>query len=315
MTQISQTSISVSGQEIKQHGTREFPCAAYLSTQPGMYPWHWHDEFECSLVLQGAAVCSTPQGCFLMRPGEGIFLNSSTLHRIELLPEGSCRKQDLVFHGRLVFGSTDSIFYRKYLQPFFSPEAPQFFLLRPGIPWQAEILERNKKIFRLCQTKPEGYEFTVRNLLSENFLDLCCYQNVPEAPAAPVNCFESDRVKQMLLYLQTNYSNAITLARLADHMNISQRECLRSFQKILGISPMQYLIHYRIAKSCLLLRHSRQSVLEIGSLCGFESPSYFTKTFKKHVGSTPTQYRNGLSETNNTSDSFNHAGNIGCSKS
>lgn len=285
------STIAANGQEIKRHGTAEFPCGYYMVPQKIQVPWHWHEEYECSYVFHGSVFYDTPQGRFLLEEGDGIFLNSGTLHATRSAPETGCRKCDLVFHGRLVYGSPDSILYRKYVKPFSAPDAFQTLVLRKNVPWHSEILSRIKKIFRLCQNKPEGYEFTVRNLLSEIFFDLYCYQNAPSEEAAAASASEHERVKRMMLYLQENFARPVTVAELAAHASICERECLRSFKKILNLSPIQYLIHYRIARSCILLRESDLSVLEISSRCGFESPSYFTKTFGRIVGSTPTQYR------------------------
>lgn len=284
-------SIAANGQELKQHGTPEFPCVCYSHPQSIHFPWHWHDEFECSVILQGSLYYNTPQGQFLLHAGDGIFLNAGTLHSTEPDGENACVKNDLLFHGRLVYGSRDSILYRKYIRTFLEPDAPPFFLLHCSVPWQADILKYIKKAARLCQNEPEGYEFTVRSLLSEVLFDLYCYKSAPADASVSGSQIENERVKQILLYLQEHYSCSVTVAELAAQMNISERECLRCFKKILHISPIQYLIRYRIARACTLLREPSLSILEAGSQCGFESPSYFTKTFRQIVGCTPTEYR------------------------
>lgn len=287
----SAAAIAANGQELKQHGTPEFPCVCYSISQAIHFPWHWHDEFECTVIRQGSVYYNTLQGHFLLQAGDGIFLNPGTLHSTEPDTERNCTRRDLLFHGRLIYGSKDSILYQKYFRSFVDPDAPPFFVLRSSVSWQADILEQIKKAARLCQNRPEGYEFTVRSLLSEILFDLYCYRAAPANEAASGSQIENERVKQMLLYLQEHYSSPVTVGHLAAQMNISERECLRCFKKILHISPIQYLIRYRIARACGLLRQPSLSILEIGSQCGFESPSYFTKTFRQVVGCTPTEYR------------------------
>lgn len=284
--------IGSNGQEIRQHGTPDFPCGHYMLPQELQVPWHWHEEFECAVIRQGLVHYNTSQGDFLLEAGDGIFLNSGALHTTIPQTDSLCQKHTLVFHGKLVYGTTDSIFYQKYIQRLLSPDAPQVLILRNTVPWQSDMLERIKKASRLCQNKPEGYEFTVRNLLSELLFDLYCYSDAPANESQSASTSDHDRIKTMLLYLQENYAHTITVAELAAHTSICERECLRCFKKMLKMSPIQYLIHYRIARACRMLREESLTILEIGSRCGFESPSYFTKTFREIVGCTPTQYRN-----------------------
>jgi AraC-like DNA-binding protein len=52
-----------------------------------------------------------------------------------------------------------------------------------------------------------------------------------------------------------------------------------------------YLTEYRIGKSAELLISSSLNVTEIAEQCGFGGASYFTETFRKIMGCTPTEYR------------------------
>lgn len=283
--------IAANGQEIKQHGSPDFPCACYSASDGLHSPWHWHDEFECSIIRQGSVYYNTPGDRFLLHAGDGIFLNSGTLHSTEPSGPSPCQKNDLVFHGKLIYGTTDSVLYHKYIRTFLTPDAPHFLILQKSVSWQAEVLEHIKKAARLCQNRPEGYEFTVRSLLSEVLFDIYCYNSVPVGEASPGSRLENERVKQIILYLQENFARPVTLSELAAQMSVCERECLRCFKKMLRLSPIQYLIRYRISRACGLLKETDLSILEVASRCGFESPSYFTKTFRELVGCTPTEYR------------------------
>ena len=64
------------------------------------------------------------------------------------------------------------------------------------------------------------------------------------------------------------------------------------FQKTLQISPVQYLLKYRIMQGAeMLLADSTSSVSEVATYCGFDSPSNFTKMFKRFYNCTPREYR------------------------
>lgn len=59
-----------------------------------------------------------------------------------------------------------------------------------------------------------------------------------------------------------------------------------------GTTLRQYIIAYRLKLAKKLLSESAKSVNEISEECGFNDPSYFTKTFKASFGMTPKDYRN-----------------------
>lgn len=103
-----------------------------------------------------------------------------------------------------------------------------------------------------------------------------------------------ERLKQMISYIQTNYSERISLTQIAAASNISKSECMRCFKSMINISPIDYCIEYRISKAKELLENSKISAVEIAQLCGFESPAYFTKTFRLRTKFTPSDYRKHL---------------------
>ena len=59
-----------------------------------------------------------------------------------------------------------------------------------------------------------------------------------------------------------------------------------------GTTLRQYIIAYRLKLAKKLLSESAKSVNEVSEECGFNDPSYFTKTFKSAFGMTPKDYRN-----------------------
>ena len=54
---------------------------------------------------------------------------------------------------------------------------------------------------------------------------------------------------------------------------------------------MQYLLKFRVRQASRLLAETDLPITEVGSRCGFESPSYFTLTFRRLTGQTPRDYR------------------------
>lgn len=60
------------------------------------------------------------------------------------------------------------------------------------------------------------------------------------------------------------------------------------------MTPIAYKNLIRIQNAEKLLLGSEMSVEEISGKLGFNSPSYFRRTFKKYVGKTPREYRNNI---------------------
>ena len=61
--------------------------------------------------------------------------------------------------------------------------------------------------------------------------------------------------------------------------------------KINGISPVEYLIQYRISIACKILRESSDKIASVSVKVGYDNVSYFCRIFKKLVGKSPSQYR------------------------
>lgn len=98
-------------------------------------------------------------------------------------------------------------------------------------------------------------------------------------------------IHQSIQYLNTHYSEHMTLEDMARKVYLSPSYFSRIFKKETGISFSSYLNRVRIEHSKELLRHQNLRLTDIALLSGFEDQSYFTKVFKKITGTTPLHYR------------------------
>ena len=106
------------------------------------------------------------------------------------------------------------------------------------------------------------------------------------------NAVENELTDTLTSYLERHFASPVTLEELARIVNLSPDYMCAQFKKEMGLTIMQYLTEIRIGHARhLLTLHPEKKVLEIGKMCGFESPSYFGKIFKKEVGMTPERYR------------------------
>ena len=95
-------------------------------------------------------------------------------------------------------------------------------------------------------------------------------------------------------FISRNFSRDITIADVADFTGISKSHLYRVFSQELGISPVQFLIRYRVGEACAMLRGSAMSVGEVAASCGFRDPLYFSRIFRRVKGTPPRDYaKNG----------------------
>lgn len=72
---------------------------------------------------------------------------------------------------------------------------------------------------------------------------------------------------------------------------VSKSTALNLFRKYLHITPINYLINYRLQEAAKLLSSTERKIHVISKEVGFESVDYFCKAFKKYYSMTPTEYR------------------------
>lgn len=96
----------------------------------------------------------------------------------------------------------------------------------------------------------------------------------------------------MLGCIHENFADNLSLRDVAGAAGISERECLRCFERTIRLSPFQYLLKYRVMRGAeTLLTDPASSVSEAASRCGFDSPSNFARIFKRFYHCTPREYR------------------------
>lgn len=105
------------------------------------------------------------------------------------------------------------------------------------------------------------------------------------------------RISRAIDYIEKNYSENISIDDLASVSNMSPSRFYPAFKEALGVTPVDYLNHYRINRSIALLINDDDMTIEsISGAVGFESSTYFRRVFKKITGKNPKDYRNIYAE-------------------
>ena len=285
--------ISQQGQELISHGTAQFPIAFYNDDLKKMsIAWHWHDEMEAFCVESGEITFFAGNEKYDLHEGQAVFVNSNVLHAGRDVRGKSCRYHSMVFHPRLVGGGLESVYWEKYIDPIIK-KGPKSLVFDDRKPWHKEAREAIETAWKEGMSDAPGYEFRVRNALSE--LIFLIYKNHPVAllKTSPKNMRDSERIRQMLQFISENYAEPLTMQDIADSALISESECLRCFRSTIGRSPIQYLKKYRILKASELLTSTEEKIGDVAADCGFADPSYFNRAFKAEKGITPKEFRSG----------------------
>ena len=102
---------------------------------------------------------------------------------------------------------------------------------------------------------------------------------------------EPESVQKARNFIQKNYDRPISLDEVAKAVNTSVRYFCKVFKNNTGITFVEYLTRLRIEKSKELLMNPHKRISEVAFEVGFESLTQFNRSFKKHAGMTPTEFR------------------------
>ncbi|ABE33195.1 helix-turn-helix domain protein [Paraburkholderia xenovorans LB400] len=102
----------------------------------------------------------------------------------------------------------------------------------------------------------------------------------------------SDKIRASAQWLEANGHQPISIDRAAGIAAMSERNFLRRFKAEIGVTPSGYLLYVRLDMSCRLLVETALPVDKIARRCGFGDGGQLARLFRKHMGTTPSEYRN-----------------------
>lgn len=251
------------------------------------YPLHWHSDVEIFHMTSGELEYRIDGKITCFRENDVGFINANVLHMTMTHENCSCLEQEHIFQPSLIGGNPGSLISKKYVYPLTGNKAAKVIRFAAETEQAAQARELMNRAFGAYARKETGYELVIRDLMGKLwmlfFLHMPRQQNIQ-------NQADDRRIKEMLLYLSEHFSEKLTLAGIAAAAHISTRECIRCFKRQTGMTPIDFLIDFRVGKACEMLRAGESSITEVGLLCGFSSPSHFGKTFKEKIGCSPSEY-------------------------
>lgn len=266
--------------------------------------WHWHPELEVIIINHGEATILTDDQQIRLHAGQGILLNQNIMHSIQPIgDQTNCTLYSVVFHPTFLFGNDNTTISDKYLAPVLNSPMIRAVELYERDEWQEKILDITNSIIAADLMKRFGYELTIKSHLCHLWtclLEKIAPQNTTQNRIATKQhtiSLDETRVKSAILYIEEHFNEQITLEELADSIHLSKSECCRCFKRTLQVTPIEFLMKYRIMQATNLLQKNApeaQSISELAFSVGFNNASYFNKVFRQFLGCTPSEYKKQL---------------------
>lgn len=279
--------------ELTQHGTDDFPMSMdrqVVTHQDHGRVQHWHYEVQVLLVTEGSLILKTPEDEFRLQEGQGFFINSGVLH--EAIPTETADGIYICvnFLPSLLYGQSESVIRRDYIDPVLLCKDLQFFPLLDE-PWHQEICNLLRNLGETEESGAYGYEIQMVVLLTRIWHLIVTNNRAKIEQGSSVSFSDRQRIRALQSYIHKNYMEHISLADIAAAGHISRGECCRVFKRILKVSPIEYLTRFRLSQGVKLLSFTDFTISEIAIRVGFGTSSYFTERFREELHCTPSEYR------------------------
>ena len=255
-------------------------------------PAHRHEDIEISLATEGSIIYNVCGRAVRVDEGSAVAVNSGRFHTMYCAADIKSRRGIQIMINPAIICTTKELEDR-FVVPVIAPDSPDYFLFSKDDPGSGKVLGYIREI--LSAYRDGKNSLAVARAFFSVWQEL--YGRISGGtfppPAAPQGKESGTRrtLKSMLEFIYENYSREISLAEIAAAGNMGRSKCSEIFIKYLHDPPMKFLTNYRLYKSLKLLEETDKSILDIAYETGFATSSYYTETFKKYIGCTPTEYR------------------------
>ncbi len=252
----------------------------------------YHDFWELVHAEKGNIVCTAGDRKILLHQGETIFHKPNEYHALRA--DGKTAPNVII----VSFGcKSDAVrFFENRIIP------PEKFNAR----YLYAILQEAKKTFDIPYSDPAlkkmellpfptlGGRQLIKNYLEILLVDAMRALTETEngnSVFLSKEEFESKPVKDMLKIMRDKTDERLSADEICAAAGYSRSYAFREFKKSTGKSVMEYFQLMKIDRAKVRLREGEMTVREISDSLAFDTPNYFSKTFKKHTGLTPTAYK------------------------
>lgn len=113
------------------------------------------------------------------------------------------------------------------------------------------------------------------------------FEGTPETPGSVRN----GRLRAAIVYIESHYREDVTLSDISSAAMLNTNSISALFREELGVTPIRYLLQYRISAAKKMLEFTELPVGEIAIRCGFKTSAHFCRRFGEATGTTPSAFR------------------------
>ncbi|MEW9673062.1 helix-turn-helix domain-containing protein [Ammoniphilus sp. 3BR4] len=252
--------------------------------------FHFHQGLELTYVHNGSGTVVIEQETYEMNPGTLYIFQPYKLHQLSV----NITEEHPFIRSILLF---EPSIFENYLERFPSLHLFLQDILNNEIPFKTLAIDE-QEINSLWKYEHRIQDYS-QNLISieEHALFIIgylrCLQNVvnhnSQRPTTQLR--KTHRAEQIMQWIDQNYTKEFRLENIAKDLHLSPYHISHLFKEATGSTVSDYLSVRRIQQACLLLATSEKPISQISEEIGLINTSYFCQLFKKHMGSSPYQYR------------------------
>lgn len=267
------------------------PLQIYIRDPQPDFPLHRHAFDELVVILKGTAIHRIDGRNFPVRAGDVFVITQTHEHQYQDR-HGLALANILFDHDALLMDKWDVRalpgFHALFsLEPAFRTRHNFQSRLQLSEPRLKQVNGLIEELTRETEQCRPGYRVMARGLFMQLTVKLSrAYSSKPTNESLDLL-----RIGDAIAHIETNYTERITLAELAEKSHLSPRHFSRIFRECIGRSPIDHLMHIRTQKAADLLQHTDRTITDIAFDCGFSDSNYFTRCFRKIMKQTPKRFR------------------------
>lgn len=201
----------------------------------------------------------------------------TVFHFVHFLPQGEWRIETIALNQEQVSSRIKQLDSGEGVRlPHFEIELPMRGVF-PRSDWQG--------LFdKLQQEQAQGIGAIGKQAYFLELLErMVLLDDVSKSTIVPVN--------KVIAYIQQHYAEPLTVSELAHRFHFSPDYLTRLTKQTTGLTPSTLIVQYRMNKAKHLLVHTNSSIQQICYESGYHDIAVFSRMFKKHVGQSPSKYR------------------------